>query len=204
MSAQNLHPSQSLNQSFNHLSNRVNLPAGGAQKEANFDLENKNDDIISKIYNQVDFNNIFSDIKLRSPTEDHKIWFTVIHKCICLMVHDLSSSASVFKIGDSTYSRETVKALYSQIDEYLLITAATKIIDNYDRIRDLSRYIRATLLSTPAKHGGEAYHVKNEILKLRRKYGGNDEKRTAFDLAGHGIQLSSGTEFYPVPDVLSS
>lgn len=60
------------------------------------------------------------------------------------------------------------------------------------------------LLREAGLRRGEACHVTNEILKLRRKYGGNNENRTVFDLAGHGIQLSAGAGFYSASDVLSS
>ena len=166
--AQNLLSSKTLNQSDSQILSEVNLgPAGPGQREAT--ANGQREEVFSLLYDQLCYDRIFSDVRQWAPAEDHKLWFTVLNKCIFVMACDLSSSASVFRIGNNSYSKETVQAVYAQIDEFLLITVASKIVDRFEQIRDLNKYIRATLFNAPTKHGGEAYHIRSEIIEARKQ-----------------------------------
>ena len=48
-----------------------------------------------------------------------------------------------------------------------ILSNEIRTLSNYDNIRDLESYVRASLISAHVKHEGEAYYIKNEVLTSR-------------------------------------
>ena len=153
------------NQNYNHLSKEVSLGAAAQPREANGKKEN----VFISVYNQVNYNGIFDDVKRWAPFENHSLWFYVINKCVNTIASDLVSPAEKFRIGETSVTKREIEESYRKIDEFILIAVASKIVSNYEGIRDIESYVRASLISAPIKHEGEAYHIRNEVLALRSR-----------------------------------
>ena len=76
---------------------------------------------------------------------------------------DTASNRKSYVIGSQRdVSKETLMDIYSSIDRYTMDTLISKLVDNWDRIKDKERYIRAALYNAD-KHSGEAYYTQRRL-----------------------------------------
>lgn len=73
---------------------------------------------------------------------------------------DISSHAQTYCIGSvRRVSKTELLKRYQNVDRWTMATIISKLVDNWNRIKNRTRYIRAALYNAD-KHQGEAYYTK--------------------------------------------
>lgn len=97
------------------------------------------------------------DAERLCPTADAQAAVDAVAEVISA---DVSSTRKTYTIGNHhNVSKEELLETYGRIDRWTLATLVCKLVDNWDRIKDRTRYIRAALYAAD-KHTGEAYYTK--------------------------------------------
>ena len=100
------------------------------------------------------------DIQQLRPAADAQAAVDAVAEVISA---DAASTRRTYTIGTHrNVTRDELLAAYSRIDRWTLATLVCKLADNWNRIKDRTRYIRAVLYAAD-KHAGEAYYTRMRL-----------------------------------------
>lgn len=104
--------------------------------------------------------------KLYAEAIDRDTAQAAVSAIASLVAADLLSPTKAYTIGsEREVSKDALLAAYNSINRYTMDTLVSKLVDNWDRIKDHNRYIRAALYHAD-KHEAEAYYMESRLTAV--------------------------------------
>ena len=104
--------------------------------------------------------------KLYAEAIDRDTAQAAVSAIASLVAADLLSPTKAYTIGsERKVPKDALLAAYNSINRYTMDTLVSKLVDNWDRIKDHDRYIRAALYHAD-KHDAEVYYMESRLTAV--------------------------------------